>query len=586
MSKKISLLHATRNRADKAIACRNRWLELADHPEDVEHIFGVDDDDVNSLTSLSTQRVIVPHGAGCVAAWNKCAEVSTGEILIQLSDDWEPFQGWDTKIIAEFAAEQGECVLAINDGSRTDDLLCMAILNRARYVKQGFMFHPSFKSVFSDDYFTWAAKQDNVIRDARHIVFEHMHPVFGKAATDSTYEENNAPERYAEGHRAFNKLTRPSKSTLCLAMIVKNEINNMRRCLESVKDFIDYWVICDTGSTDGTQELIKGMMAEWGIPGELHECPWVDFAANRTESLALAKDKAGYTLVIDADDYLEVTGDSQLTKREFTQDQYHMRIMHGNLTYYRPQVVCNDFVWQYIGVLHEYLEGPKDARLAQPILMNNVTVRASASDTRGGFSGKHKYINDALVLERALLDDTLEPTLRTRYTFYQAQSYRDAGDNVRALAAYEQRIALGIGWEEEIYYSKYMVARLKHMLGYKLEEVIDAFTRAWEYRPSRVDALYDLIRLLGEQGRFTLAYAFASIGIRIPPTTDTLFVRQDVHQWRMVDDYAILAMRTGNKQEAIKAATAIVNSPLFLQVIPEVDQTRIKSNLEAFHNAK
>lgn len=33
--------------------------------------------------------------------------------------------------------------------------------------------------------------------------------------------------------------------TVSLVMIVKNESKIITRCLDSVKDYIDYWVICD-----------------------------------------------------------------------------------------------------------------------------------------------------------------------------------------------------------------------------------------------------------------------------------------------------------------------------------------------------
>jgi glycosyltransferase involved in cell wall biosynthesis len=580
MSYKISLLHATRGRSEKAKACRDLWLNSAENPNQIEHIFAIDDDDMDSLTNISSARVIVPRGKGCVQAWNAAAEKCTGDILIQLSDDWVPTKNWDTTILKEFEDQTGECVLAISDGHRTDDLLCMAILNRKRYDKQGFLFHPSFISVFSDDYFTWAAKKDGVLKNAKHIVFEHQHPIFGKAQMDATYQHSNSPDKFMQGHFTFNELTREANARICLAMIVKNEIKNMRKCLESVKDVIDYWVICDTGSTDGTQQLIKDLMAEFGIPGELHERPWVDFAYNRSESLALAKTKAEYTLVIDADDYLEFAGPTNVL-RNMKQDMYHMKIIHGGLTYFRPQIVRNDFDWKYVGVLHEYLEAPKNARLAPPVMLNNVIVRASASDTRNGFSGSKKYLSDALVLEKALLADDLDPGLRTRYTFYQAQSYRDAGAHERSLAAYKDRVALG-GWEEEVYYSMYMVARLKIILNYPEHEIVDALLKAWEYRPSRVDALYDLIRYLSDKGRYAFAYALATIGIKIPPCSDILFVREDIYQWRMLDDYAVLAMRTGNTQEAVKAANAIVNSPN-AHIVPQEELNRIKNNLAAFN---
>ena len=92
---------------------------------------------------------------------------------------------------------------------------------------------------------------------------------------------------------------------LCLSMIVKNETHIIKECFDTVYKNIDYWVIVDTGSTDGTQELIKQYFAEKGIPGELHERPWVSFGHNRSEALALCDGKADWAWMIDADDYVD-----------------------------------------------------------------------------------------------------------------------------------------------------------------------------------------------------------------------------------------------------------------------------------------
>jgi hypothetical protein len=89
-----------------------------------------------------------------------------------------------------------------------------------------------------------------------------------------------------------------------LSMIVKNESQAIQSCLESVRSIIDYWAIVDTGSTDGTQDIIRTYLAD--IPGELHESPWVDFAHKRNEALDLARPHCDYVFSIDADDVLEL----------------------------------------------------------------------------------------------------------------------------------------------------------------------------------------------------------------------------------------------------------------------------------------
>ncbi len=52
---------------------------------------------------------------------------------------------------------------------------------------------------------------------------------------------------------------------------------------------IDYWVVVDTGSTDGTQQIIKDFMAKHKIPGELFERPWVNFSHNRKRSIRIGR---------------------------------------------------------------------------------------------------------------------------------------------------------------------------------------------------------------------------------------------------------------------------------------------------------
>ena len=76
---------------------------------------------------------------------------------------------------------------------------------------------------------------------------------------------------------------------MCLCMIVKNEAHIIKETLNNILKYIDYWVISDTGSTDGTQEIIKEFFEQKKIPGELVENEWKNFGHNRTLALEAAQ---------------------------------------------------------------------------------------------------------------------------------------------------------------------------------------------------------------------------------------------------------------------------------------------------------
>ena len=92
--------------------------------------------------------------------------------------------------------------------------------------------------------------------------------------------------------------------TIALCMIVKNESQLILRCLESVRSIVDYVLIEDTGSIDGTQSIIREYLEHENLPGEVFDEPWRDFSYNRSVALARLREKAqvDYALIIDADD--------------------------------------------------------------------------------------------------------------------------------------------------------------------------------------------------------------------------------------------------------------------------------------------
>lgn len=148
-----------------------------------------------------------------------------------------------------------------------------------------------------------------------------------------------------------------SRSGICLNMIVKDETAVLERLLRSVRDSIDYFVIVDTGSTDGTPQLIRRLAVEWGLPGELHVRPWVSFGYNRQEALelALTAECANWLLFIDADEELQCTDPAWFTHLE-PGVSYQMHKHVGAMRYALTKLVdIRDSRWAWRGSVREYL---------------------------------------------------------------------------------------------------------------------------------------------------------------------------------------------------------------------------------------
>src|SRR5262249_37049129 len=139
---------------------------------------------------------------------------------------------------------------------------------------------------------------------------------------------------------------------------------------------------------------------------------------------------------------------------------------------------------------------------------------------------EEKYLKDARILEQAL---KAEPE-NERYAFYLAQSYRDAGLFQKSLRAYQRRAAMG-GWDEEIWYSLYEVAKLSERLGMDNAVVSQRYLEAYNARPRRVEPLVQLARFYREKGRFALAHMFAAKAISIPRPGDMLFLEPAAYDW-------------------------------------------------------
>ena len=347
-------------------------------------------------------------------------------------------------------------------------------------------------------------------------------------------------------------------------MIVRDEAHVIERCLRSVRPIISSWCIVDTGSSDDTPEIVRRELAD--LPGRLHFRPWRGFGENRTEAIDLARGLGDFLLFIDADDLLDVPADYRLP--ELLHDAYELTVEHGTLRHRRLHLVRAALPWVYRGVLHEYLDCELPFSRA---LLSGPTVRIVGGGARSQQAQHLKYGRDAEALERTLLT---EPD-NSRYVFYLAQSYRDAGEPEKALQTYLRRSTMA-GFDQEVYVSLLNVARLRERLAHPADQVLASYLAAYESRPSRCEALGELARFLRESGRrWPLAYLFARAAAAIPPSDDALFVEPCWQQWRNRDELAIAAYWIGRYEESRDACEALLASP----DLPETQRARVQANL-------
>lgn len=342
-------------------------------------------------------------------------------------------------------------------------------------------------------------------------------------------------------------------------MIVKNEAHCITKCLESVKSFIDYWVICDTGSSDNTEEVVKNILKD--VPGMYVHHDWVDFSTNRNLALSISRKHGDYSFFIDADDYF-VCDDLNIFKH-LDKPKYSINILQEQVIYLRSALLSNKEDGEYKGVLHESLYTSVESTKLDGchIVFGNVGHRTKDSD---------KYKKDAMILQKEVDKD---PT-NARNVFYCAQSYKDAKMYEEAINMYLKRVNLG-GWQEEVYYSFLQIAIICDFLKQDTLTTMNNYLRAFNSLPTRSEALLYLAFYCRKNNLFDHAYFYAKMGIKIPKPSVGLFLDNEVYVWRMYDELASAASYIGKYKEALNISILLMQNTY----VPQQEKNRIQANI-------
>jgi len=348
---------------------------------------------------------------------------------------------------------------------------------------------------------------------------------------------------------------------LGLVMIVKNEASRIVEVLRSYLPHIDRWCVLDTGSTDGTQDLVRRELA--GVPGTLHEEPFVDFATSRNRALELHGRTTVFTIMPNGD---VLQGGAALrsfleTHRDDPAGAYRVRISPGH--YYHPLVMRTGAGWHYKWRTHECAVGPHQG----PQIPGVTVVRDR--DRRTDAEWRERWTRDLELLQRDREADPRDP----RPWFYLGQTHECLGQPAEALACFEQRATMG-GYFDEVYEAKFRVGKMRQALERPWAEVQQAYLEAHAHDPRRAEPLHAIAEHWHAAEQHAITRLFAAAAAELPKPATDLFLDEEIYTWRAADLAAIASFYSGHKDTGRRFADQAVRQ--------RPDDERLRAN-QAFY---
>lgn len=313
---------------------------------------------------------------------------------------------------------------------------------------------------------------------------------------------------------------------LSLCVIVRNETAFIEGCLKSVRDFVDEMILVDTGSTDGTGDLARGLGAA------VYEFPWTgDFSAARNHSLAQAKGQ--WILVLDADERLAERDARQIRHRVSSTSAHGLKLIQRTYLH-NANFVCAS------SNPGDYEEGRQYTDC-----INVDVIRLFRNDPRIRYSGRvHELVEPVFASTPGLNYETTDLVIhhfgkvgdpasvhRKKLLYLDLGHKKAVEDPSNALAQFE----LGVQFYELD----------------RFEECLSPFKAARKLNPAYDLALLYIAKALHTLGRMEEAAAYFQDSLKQSPNND-----------KVLFDYANFIRDRGDARAALKLyRKAIVANP-------------------------
>lgn len=387
---------------------------------------------------------------------------------------------------------------------------------------------------------------------------------------------------------------------LALNFICKNESHIVEKMLESTKSVVDLIVATDTGSTDGTQDIIRKFGKDNNIPTYVFDRPFDNFENSRNHAMDKLKEVAenlkwdlnkSYGFWIDCDETLVIS--DEFKKNSLNKDIYMINAHIGRMKYTRNTFfkLSKDFEWY--GPVHEFIRPKFKGSTSDIITKLYADVKMEGASWKGSIPEKYK--SHAFILEKYIDKDRTDP----RWIFYTAQSYFDSASTDskeeneerlrRAVKYYKERVDRKDGYVEEIFFSQFRIGCIMKKLEEPWYLTHQELLKAYSVDPLRGESIKVIIDYYLQMEDWDKAYIYTKFAKsnfhnKNPYPKRILFVEEVLYNWKFIEANAAAAYYTGRYEEAksdYKILTNIISSKPNL--FTEQDIAKIKSNGKFFN---
>lgn len=325
-----------------------------------------------------------------------------------------------------------------------------------------------------------------------------------------------------------------SKKILELVMIVKNSGEILRDCLKHNKQFIDYWTILDTGSTDNTIDIINEELKD--VPGKLYHGQFIDFAQARNQALDLASNTCKY--IINLDDSYKIINGNILRKKLTNSKCSCFLIKIGNLvdgflreSYFSKRIIRSTDNLRYKFRVHEDIDTSPLKRNKEQILQfisdKDAFISDLTCDTHSARS-RERYKKD---IDMLLLDYKDNPS-EQRVIYYLAKTYYMIEDNKSSLKYYEKIKQLDSAREDFLFAAYYDSACINYSLDKNYNLFRENLNNISIMFPNRAETFFKLAVIEQRNQNYQIVEELINKIIRFPiPVCFGTLIELDIYEY-------------------------------------------------------